>query len=138
MSTNYMHLDEMIEQCVRDSSRWFPGEAQSLANLTLCMCGEAGEVANLVKKIVRGSLTVEEAMDFEHMTNILEKDTLQEEVVDVLIYLCILMGAKEFAGVDWRQIWNDKRDFNEQRFNPPTHPADLPTRHYFKTEDEGI
>jgi NTP pyrophosphatase (non-canonical NTP hydrolase) len=110
-----MIMNDMITQCTSDSARWFPGEAQSLANLTLCMCGEAGEVANLVKKIVRGSLTVEQAMDLEFMGT-LDKDTLQEEIVDVLIYLANLMGAEELKDIDWKSIWDAKREFNEKRF----------------------
>lgn len=116
-----MNLGQMIDQCTNDSNRWFP-EAQDLPTMTLAMCGEAGEVANLVKKIVRGSLTIEDALDYEYM-NELEKDTLQEEVVDVLIYLCNLMGLTEFKDVNWKEIWNDKRNFNEERFGyqqPPT------------------
>lgn len=111
-----MNLEEMISQCTADSNRWFP-KAQDLSTMTLAMCGEAGEVANLVKKIVRGSLTTEEAMDYGAMSDI-EKDTLQEEVVDVLIYLCNIMGLSEFADINWQEIWETKRDFNEQRFGP--------------------
>lgn len=110
-----MQLKDMISQCTGDSARWFPGEAQSLANLVLCMCGEAGEVANIVKKVVRGSLSIEQVTDPQVMGD-LGKDTLQEEIIDVLIYLCNLMGLKEFKDVDWTTIWYDKRDFNEQRF----------------------
>lgn len=121
-----MILDEMIAQCTADSVRWFP-EAQDLPTMTLAMCGEAGEVANLVKKIVRGSLTTEEAMDPETMSD-MEKDTLQEEIVDVLIYLCNIMGLQELRGIDWKQIWDDKRAFNEDRFGrlavPPMDEVD--------------
>jgi NTP pyrophosphatase (non-canonical NTP hydrolase) len=101
-----MDLQGMIKDCVDDSGRWFPGAAQDLPNLVLCMAGEVGEVANLVKKIVRGSITLEDARD----------QGLEEEIVDVLIYLCNLMGAKEFANVNWERIWVEKRKFNEQRF----------------------
>jgi NTP pyrophosphatase (non-canonical NTP hydrolase) len=101
-----MFLNDMIEQCTSDSDRWFPGKAQELANLTLCMCGEAGEVANLVKKVVRGSVSIEDARPF-----------LAEEIVDVLIYLCNLMGSKDFESIDWKQIWDEKRKFNEERFS---------------------
>lgn len=109
-----MNLGQMISQCTADSTRWFP-KAQDLPTMTLAMCGEAGEVANLVKKIARGSLTTEEAMDYGIMLEI-EKDTLQEEIVDVLIYLCNIMGLEEFKDIDWAEIWKTKRDFNEDRF----------------------
>lgn len=116
-----MNLEEMIEQCTADSKRWFPITVDNIPLLALCISGEVGECCNLVKKIERGSLTVEEATNVEFMNN-LGKDTLQEEIVDVLIYLCNLMGAKQFANVDWNKIWNDKRAFNENRFgwNMPT------------------
>jgi NTP pyrophosphatase (non-canonical NTP hydrolase) len=95
-----------MSQATEDSNRWFPGKAQELPNLVLCMCGEAGEVANLVKKIVRGSITIQDAKD----------RGLEEEIVDVLIYLLNLMGAKEFKDTDWMKIWYAKRIFNEERF----------------------
>jgi NTP pyrophosphatase (non-canonical NTP hydrolase) len=117
-----MDLEHLISVCHEDSRRWFPG-AQDLPTMVLAMCGEAGEVANLVKKIVRGSLTVEEAMDVDTMADF-EKDTLQEEVVDVLIYLCNIMGLLEFKDVNWGEIFHDKRAFNEQRFGPRYGPTD--------------
>lgn len=98
-------LHFMMRQCKEDSARWFP-KSQDLAFTTLAMAGEVGEVANLVKKIVRGSITVEDALD----------QGLAEEVVDVLIYLLNLMGSKEFEGTDWMKVWHAKRQFNEERF----------------------
>lgn len=100
-----MDLGTMISQCRADSTKWFP-EAQRLDTMVLCMAGEVGEVANLVKKVIRGSITVEEAL----------AKGLAEEIVDVLIYLCNLMGLKEFREVDWKAIWDDKRDYNKERF----------------------
>jgi NTP pyrophosphatase (non-canonical NTP hydrolase) len=105
----------MIDECVDDSGRWFPGKAQRIENLTLCMAGEVGEVANIVKKIVRGSLTLEQTMDKDFMTK-LGKDTLPEEIIDVLTYLCNLMGHEAFEDVDWTSIWYQKRLLNESRF----------------------
>lgn len=114
-----MNLGRMVLQCVADSARWFPGEAQSVANLTLCLAGEVGEIANLVKKVTRGSLTFEEATDPSFMGEDGES-TLQEEIVDVLIYLCNLMGHESFKDIDWHAIWNGKREYNEQRFGRHT------------------
>lgn len=101
-----MKLSNMIKECVEDSIRWFPGEAQTPQNLALCLAGEVGEVANLLKKVVRGSTTMDEILP-----------NLTEEVVDVLIYLCNLMGNPVFKDVDWERIWFDKREYNETRFN---------------------
>jgi NTP pyrophosphatase (non-canonical NTP hydrolase) len=111
-----MNLLQMIDECTQDSERWFPGN-QDLAFTTLAMAGEVGEVANIVKKVVRGSHELEVVLD-----------DLTEEVVDVLIYLCNLMGAKEFDGVDWSVIWDRKRRFNENRFAGQT---TTPTEEYF-------
>lgn len=102
-----MKLEIMIQQCVSDSTRWFPGKAQRIENLVLAVAGEVGEVANIVKKVVRGSITMEEAIRVHN---------LPEEIIDTLIYLCNLMGAKEFAGIDWEDIWRRKREYNESRF----------------------
>jgi NTP pyrophosphatase (non-canonical NTP hydrolase) len=99
-----VNLEEMVLQCTADSERWFP-ESQSLAMLTLCLAGEVGEVANLVKKLERGTHTIDE-----------ERLVLAEEIIDVQIYLANLMGLQEFADVDWKAIWEEKRAFNEKRF----------------------
>jgi NTP pyrophosphatase (non-canonical NTP hydrolase) len=99
-------LTFLIAQATADSSRWFP-KNQDLAFTTLAMAGEVGEVANLVKKVVRGSITVEDAMD----------QGLAEEVVDVLIYLVNLMGNPAFLDVNWMEVWHSKREFNARRFD---------------------
>jgi len=133
MNFGYMQLGDMVGDCVEDSGRWFPGKAQTLPNLVLCLAGEVGEVANLVKKIVRGSMTLEYAMDEEYKSGA----TLQEEVIDCLIYLCNLMGAKEFEGVDWKKIWDEKRQFNENRFGLQCIKPDDAAREAFEKEHFG-
>jgi NTP pyrophosphatase (non-canonical NTP hydrolase) len=102
-----MNLTKMIQDCVEDSKRWFP-DAQTVPLHVLCLAGEVGEVANIVKKVERGSLRMEDAME-----------TLPEEIVDVLIYLCNLMGHDQFKDVDWKKIWDAKRKYNEERFGTP-------------------
>lgn len=94
----------LVEQCSQDSMRWFPETANDIPFLTLAMCGEAGEVANLVKKVARKSHTMD---DMQHK--------LAEEIVDVLIYLCNIIGQLP-EELDWAAIWNAKRAFNESRF----------------------
>lgn len=101
---NPLVMEDMIEQCTDDSQRWFPS-AQSLDFLALCLGGETGEVQNIIKKHVRGTLLMEDMME-----------TLPEEIIDVLIYLCNLMGHEAFDNVDWHKIWNDKRAYNAMRF----------------------
>jgi NTP pyrophosphatase (non-canonical NTP hydrolase) len=100
-------LNQLIDQCTADSQRWFPGKAQLMENQVLCMAGEVGEVANLVKKVLRGSVKLEDV-----------RYELAEEIVDVLIYLANLMGNEAFKDVDWAIKLDNKREFNEQRFNP--------------------
>jgi NTP pyrophosphatase (non-canonical NTP hydrolase) len=66
------------------------------------MGGEAGEVQNLVKKVYRGTYTLEDI-----------KDDLAEECVDVLIYLACLFAALD---VDPVEIYKRKQAYNEERF----------------------
>jgi NTP pyrophosphatase (non-canonical NTP hydrolase) len=106
ISRRDMVLREMIAQCRRDSEQWFP-HSQTLPMLTLCMVGEAGEVANLVKKVARGTHNISDLSDM-----------IAEEVIDVLVYLCNIMGHPDLKGVDWQQIWTRKRAFNAVRFGP--------------------
>jgi NTP pyrophosphatase (non-canonical NTP hydrolase) len=94
----------LIEQCSTDSVRWFPETANDIPFLTLAMCGEVGEVANLVKKIARKSHTMHE-----------QQEKLAEEIVDVLIYLCNIMGQMP-EEIDWAAVWIAKRAYNEKRF----------------------
>lgn len=97
-------LHFLMQQCKEDSEKWFP-EAQSLTLQTLCLAGEVGEIANIVKKVERGTLRMEDAME-----------TLPEEVVDVLIYLLNLMTHDTFKDVKWMELWYAKRKYNEMRF----------------------
>lgn len=107
----------MIQQCVEDSWRWFPdSRAQSPENQVLCMAGELGEVANIIKKVVRKSLSWDEVL------NSANTQYLPEEIVDVQIYLCNLMGNQRFKDVDWQAVWEKKRAFNEERFGHVTEP----------------
>ena len=98
-------LHFLMKQCATDGERWFPGKSQTLAFMALAMAGEVGEVANIVKKIERGSSSF-------HIV----RDELEEEIVDVLIYLCNLMSLPEFYGTDWMKVWYEKRALNERRF----------------------
>jgi len=44
-------LNELAIQCHEDVEKWFPDLAWNLPHQALGLCGEAGELANLVKKL---------------------------------------------------------------------------------------
>src|SRR4051795_12373064 len=54
-------LHTIARQCVADGKRWFPETAEALPFTALALCGEVGELANIVKKIARGSLNIKDA-----------------------------------------------------------------------------
>jgi len=108
-------LNQLQRQCVHDSKRWFPtaipidspeqaDQIKALMHHTLSLCGEAGEVANIVKKIDRGSL------DFA--AEITQHD-LAEELTDVFIYVLNLAGI---LGIDLLAQYMAKRNKNIARF----------------------
>jgi len=109
-----MNLGYLIQQCVDDSAKWFPNY-QSLPHQVLCLSGEVGEIANMVKKIVEHRLSLADALDIDYMSA-LDKDTLQSEIIDVLVYLCNLMGNPAFKDVPWKDIWDQKRRYNASRY----------------------
>src|SRR5690348_8749334 len=94
-------LGDMIQDCIEDSKRWFPN-SQSLPFLALCLTGETGEVANLLKKVQRGTHTLDADM----------REKLVEEIIDVLIYLCNMMGHPDLKGTNWVTVWREKQAFN--------------------------
>lgn len=99
-------LNKMAQQCRDDSDRWF-GDTRgtSLAHHTLALCGEAGELANIVKKIDRGSL------DFSDPR---VRVMLAGEMADVLTYL---LNIAHLCGVDLERAYNGVRRANELRFS---------------------
>lgn len=108
-------LNQLRDQCVRDSKRWFPtaipidspeleDQTKALMHHTLSLCGEAGEVANIVKKIDRGSL--------ELATEVVQHD-LREELTDAFIYLLNIAGI---LNIDLLAQYMAKRNKNIARF----------------------
>lgn len=104
-------LVELTKQCVSDSRRWFPdvnpgpdASQREIIHHTVAMFGEMGEFANIVKKIERGSLNLE---------NPNVQFNLRDELADVLIYLLNLAGI---LNVDLLYAYGDKRVRNEERF----------------------
>src|SRR3954462_3665178 len=95
----------LVRQCQEDSQRWFPGTTQdNLPFLVLALAGEVGELANVVKKIVRGSLDPQDAA---------VKRQLDMETTDCLVYLLNIFGV---LNVDPKRAYDNVRQLNEVRF----------------------
>lgn len=105
-------VQQMQNQCNSDSCRWFPDNDHTLQHHTLSVCGEVGEVANIVKKIDRGDFRLEQAMDEEFMAA-KGKGTLQDECADVFIYL---MNIANLVGFNLYEEYAKKRAVNEARW----------------------
>lgn len=97
-------LHTIARQCVADSKRWFPETAEALPFTALALCGEVGELANIVKKVARGSLNIKDAKT---------RNDLVGEMADVFTYLELMAGI---LGVDLELAYNIKRIENERRF----------------------
>jgi NTP pyrophosphatase (non-canonical NTP hydrolase) len=95
-------LEGVVNQCLEDSEDWFPEQAKDVAFQTLCLAGEVGELANLVKKVARGTHTEAELMQ-----------RMEEETTDVFIYLCNIIGL---LGMDPFAKYNEVRAKNAERF----------------------
>ena len=97
---------KLSQQALTDSARWF-GDTVSITDvrfLSLALCGETGEVANLVKKIWRGSLSMHDEAT---------RHALAMEVADTYTYLVLLAGA---LNLDLEKLYAAKRKVNERRF----------------------
>lgn len=101
-----MTLDQIGQQCVKDSARWFPQVGGSIDQdiffHTAAAMGELGEALNLIKKVVRGSLTYDE-IDLR----------FREELADTFTYFMNVVGT---IGLDIEAEYLRKRDINEKRF----------------------
>jgi NTP pyrophosphatase (non-canonical NTP hydrolase) len=106
-----VNLKELAQEARQNSERWFGAvhdDDQALVPLachyTLGMVGEAGEVANVVKKWLRHPETASLGQ--------LGED-LELELADVFIYLLLLADE---VGVDLEAAYAKKRDINEGRW----------------------
>lgn len=96
----------LAKQCLEDSERWF-GDAscvESIPHHALAMCGEAGEFANIVKKIERGSLDIKTPQ---------VRYDLAMELTDVFVYMLNLAGLMK---IDLGKTYEIVRSANEKRF----------------------
>lgn len=99
-------LEQLERQALDDSERWFGDVAvvKSLAHHVLALCGEVGELANIVKKIDRGSLNPRDAQ---------VQYKLMMETTDVFVYLLNIAGL---LGIDLEKSNQHVRGLNEKRF----------------------
>lgn len=99
-------IEQMVKMCLDDSEKWFGDghTAKSIPHHTLAMAGEVGEVANIVKKIERGSLNLGDA-------NV--RFQLMMELTDVFTYWLNLVGL---VGMNPTQAFLHVRSENEKRF----------------------
>lgn len=110
-----MTIPQFQVSMVENSLKWFPeahtnslGDFQiDLMTTVLGIAGEAGEVADVLKKVTRGSLTLEEA-----------RPLLAEESVDVFHYVCLLWVALQ---IDPGEEYQRKTLINDKRFG--NHPS---------------
>jgi NTP pyrophosphatase (non-canonical NTP hydrolase) len=111
MDTHAAMVFELLErQCIQDTEDWFGDSpvAFSLVHHSLSMCGEAGEYANLIKKIDRGSLDYGDAK---------VRYELMMEHADMMTYLFNLggiMGANAYLAYKKKRAQNVER-FTKQR-----------------------
>ena len=75
---------------------------EALEHLIVCMVGEIGEFANIVKKIRRGDFSFQE-----------KKEELSEELADVFIYLLKIANQ---ADIDLEKEFFIKLEKNTKRF----------------------
>ena len=73
-----------------------------LEHLLVCLLGELGEFSNILKKVRRGDLALDSA-----------KNELDEELVDVFIYLLKIAGQ---FGVDLEGGYEKKMEKNALKF----------------------
>lgn len=101
-----MKLLEMEKQCLEDSKRWFgdQGAHRSVAHHALALAGEVGEFCNIVKKIDRGSLSLQDAK---------VRYDLSMELTDVFVYMLNLAGL---LNIDLEKSYDIVRGQNEKRF----------------------
>lgn len=100
-----MDLNDLVRQCRDDSARWFPHPTSGqLVHYSLALAGEVGEFCNIVKKVDRGSLDINDAT---------VRFQLRSELTDILIYVASLAAV---LNVDLTKQYQYVRANNEKRF----------------------
>lgn len=99
-------LGKMAMECGADSEKWFGDTTvkHSIPHHTLALAGEVGEFANLVKKIERGSLQMQDART---------RHAMAMELTDIFVYT---LNIAYLLGVDLEKSYQVKRNENDKRF----------------------
>lgn len=90
------------------SNKWFgdTGKDKDIVHLALSLCGEAGEFANIIKKVDRGSLNFSDAHT---------RYMAIEELTDAFIYI---LNIAALMKVDLRRSYDSVQQRNDARFTP--------------------
>jgi len=94
-------LNDLADSAQRDSDRWFPDTSRDLGHIALALGGEVGEMQNIIKKIERGTKTLDEA-----------RGDLRDELADVFVYfldVCSLVGSDILYDYFTKQTYNNER-----------------------------
>jgi NTP pyrophosphatase (non-canonical NTP hydrolase) len=95
-------FDLLHEGAVPFYEKITPDSIDALEHLVVCLVGELGEVANIVKKVRRGDMGLES-----------QRADLSEEIADVFIYILKLANQ---LNVDLEKEYFAKMAKNETRF----------------------
>lgn len=107
-----MNIKEMVEETkgtwnFSTDTKYSDSDAE-LEYLALALGGEAGELQNLIKKIIRRKYHTE-----GHSSEGMEKE-IPEEMVDVMYYL---FRMADLLGIDLEKAFSDKMAINRARYN---------------------
>jgi NTP pyrophosphatase (non-canonical NTP hydrolase) len=105
---NMWTIPEFQKDMVEKTYRWFPDTVKdgeiNLHMLIYGICGESGEIADEMKKFIRGSRTQEELVE-----------KLGNESVDLFHYIALLWVV---LGIDPGEVYAKLTEANEKRFGP--------------------
>lgn len=96
-----MDIRYMTKQMRSDTRIWFP-EGGDLTTMILGVAGEAGECADILKKLRRGSVDEDDAWRM-----------MVEELIDVLHYVLLALDSLDADPVE---TYLQKREFNQNRW----------------------
>jgi len=99
-------IEDYIAEMQADSVMWF-GEVD-LTAMVLGLVGESGEVADQLKKHIRGSKTYDQM-----------REKIIVELIDVFHYWCLLVG---YFDIDVDEVYRKKREFNLERYERFSEP----------------